>query len=364
MRMINKKIYLGKIILLFLILLGCKQTTANDNIKWRNCLEQTPEWYGSDEAIRIADNVLLYQTISGGWPKNIDMAEKLSEDDLDQIKKRKSGFEATIDNSATYTQIRFLTKVFNKSKLERFKNSLLKGIDYLFEAQYENGGWPQFYPLIEGYYTHITFNDNAMINVMRLLKDVADNEQEFTFIDQERKNNAKKSVEKGIECILKCQVIIEGKLTVWCAQHDEHTLKPAQARTYEHPSLSGYESAEIVSFLTEIENPSPEIINSIISAIDWFKEVEIKGIRLEIIQGTFENGRFDYKIVKDSKAPPMWARFYEIGTNRPIFSGRDGIIKYDISEIEQERRMYYSWLGYYPSELLTKIFPAWLEKHN
>ena len=34
----------------------------------------------------------------------------------------------------------------------------------------------------------------------------------------------------------------------------------------------------------------------------------------------------------------MWARFYEIGTNRPIFSDRDGFAKHDLSEIGYERR--------------------------
>jgi hypothetical protein len=42
-------------------------------------------------------------------------------------------------------------------------------------------------------------------------------------------------------------------------------------------------------------------------------------------------------------ASPLWARFYEIGTNRPVFAGRDGVIKYNMAEIEQERRTLYAW---------------------
>ena len=30
----------------------------------------------------------------------------------------------------------------------------------------------------------------------------------------------------------------------------------------------------------------------------------------------------DVVVVPDASAPPLWARFYEIGTNRPIFSGQ------------------------------------------
>ena len=47
--------------------------------------------------------------------------------------------------------------------------------------------------------------------------------------------------------------MVNGRRTVWCAQHDETTLRPAGARTYEHASLSGYESVGIVRFLMGIE---------------------------------------------------------------------------------------------------------------
>ena len=30
----------------------------------------------------------------------------------------------------------------------------------LLEAQYDNGGWPQYHPRATGYHKHITFNDN------------------------------------------------------------------------------------------------------------------------------------------------------------------------------------------------------------
>ena len=43
---------------------------------WAQCLQQPRAWYKTEDAIRIADNVLLYQRESGGWPKNIDMAAK------------------------------------------------------------------------------------------------------------------------------------------------------------------------------------------------------------------------------------------------------------------------------------------------
>ena len=53
-------------------------------------------------------------------------------------------------------------------------------------------------------------------------------------------------------------------------------------------------------------------------------------------------------MVADPTAEPLWARFYEIGTNRPMFVGRDGIIHDHLADIEQERRLGYAWLGDWP----------------
>ena len=64
-------------------------------------------------------------------------------------------------------------------------------------------------------------------------------------------------------------------------------------------------------------------------------------------------------VVRDPAAPPLWARFYEIGTNRPMYSGRDSVIRYSLAEIELERRVNYSWLGPYAAELLSLEYPAW-----
>jgi len=210
------------------------------------------------------------------------------------------------------------------------------------EAQYENGGWPQFYPLRKGYYTHITFNDNAIINVLTLLKDISDRRRKYLFVtDDVVLAKMKQALEKGIDCILKTQYLQNGILTVWCAQHDENTLLPAKARAYELPSLSGSESAGIVDFLMSLENPSPEIIESVKAAVAWFDKVKITGYKVENI--TNSEGKKDRKVIADAAAPSMWARFYDLENNRPFFCDRDGIKKYSLDEIGYERRNGYSW---------------------
>jgi PelA/Pel-15E family pectate lyase len=332
-------------------------------IKWGNALDQKPEWYASDEGVRVADNLLLYQFDTGGWPKNIDMARRLTEAEKAALVRQKpEQTESTIDNGATFTQLAFLARVYTARKLPRHKDAFLKGVDYLLKAQYDNGGWPQYFPLRPGYYTHITYNDNAMIGVMKLLRDIARKKAEYAFVDEERRVRAERAVQKGIECILKTQVIVEGKRTVWAAQHDEVTLAPAPARKFEPIALTGSESVGIVKFLMSIDRPGPQVIEAVESAVAWFEKSKINGIRyVEKPDATKLHG-FDRVVVKDSNAGPLWARFYEIGTNRPIFIGRDSRIKYDVAEIEDERRNGYAWYVDAPGELLNKDYPRWQKK--
>jgi PelA/Pel-15E family pectate lyase len=337
-------------------------TSVAITIRWQQCLNQKPEWYASDEAARVADNLLLYQRDTGGWFKNIDMASVLTEAQKAALRGEKQKTDSTIDNGATVTQIIYLAKVYSARPLKRHKEAFVKGLDYLLKAQYGNGGWPQYYPDLTGYYRHITFNDNAMIGVMKVLRDIAARKPDYRFVDAGRRRKAAQAVAKGIECILKTQVVVQGRRTVWCAQHDEVTLAPAAARTYELASLSGSESVGIVRFLMESQQPEARLIEAIESAVRWFESARLSGIKwIEKADASKLKG-YDRVVVEDASAKPLWARFYEIGTNRPIFVGRDGILKYDVAEIEDERRNNYQWYVNTPAILLDEDYPAWQKK--
>jgi PelA/Pel-15E family pectate lyase len=327
--------------------------------RWPGIANRPDTFMNSDEAVRIADNLLVYQHANGGWDKNLDMARPLTDDQKARIQENGRDAQTIIDNGATYTQIRYLARVHTATGQQRFADATRRGIDYLLEAQYDNGGWPMIYPLRRGYYTHITFNDGAMIGVMRLLRDVASGEAPFEFVGSIERERVAEAVAQGLDAILKCQVVVDGQLTAWCAQHDEENFQPRGARTYELPSLSGQESVGIVEYLMEIDDPSPEVVAAIEAAVEWFREVQINGWRVETNRDeALPRGR-DRIVVDDPDAPPLWARFYEIGTNRPMFVGRDGVVKETLAEIEHERRVSYSYLGEYASKLLDEKYPAW-----
>jgi len=203
-----------------------------------------------------------------------------------------------------------------------------------------------------------------MVHVMQLLQSIEDGTDGFDVVDKSYIPKARRAVVKGINCFLKTQVNVNGKLTVWCAQHDEHTLLPAPARAFELVSLSGLESVPIVEFLMTIKNPSPEIKRSIISAVEWFDKSKITGYDFIVINDPSQPVKGQDAVVVADQKSTIWARFYDINTNEPFFVGKDGIARKKVSEIENERRAGYSWYGKWAAKLLAKEYPEWLKKNG
>jgi len=306
--------------------------------------------------------MLLYQRQSGGWPKNYDSARERDEADRTAILSQKRREDSTFDNGATHSELRHLARVYRQTEDPRYREAFQRGLTFIFQAQYENGGWPQFYPNPRGYHAHITFNDDAMIGVMRLLRAVAQGDEPFSFVEEQQRERCAEAVDMGVQCILRCQIAVEGRKTAWCAQHDEKTLAPRPARSYELASISGSESVGIVGFLMEIDLPSPQVIDAVQSAIRWFDHAKLTGIR-EIRKPDKSSPKgWDKIVIQDPAAPPLWARFYDIETNQPIFCSRDGVPKRNLAEISYERRNGYSWLSNRPSSLLIKAYPEWQSK--
>ena len=306
----------------------------------------------------IAEKMLIYQLSNGAWPKQLEdksvvkYETPLTDALLAKIKAT-TAMHATIDNAATSREINALISAYKATANKKYLTAAEKGIDYLFKAQYANGGWPQYYPDNSSYRAEITYNDNAMINVLNIMLNIALQTNDFDVVHKAYVVKAEDSYKRGLDCILKTQVFQNGKLSIWAAQYDQNTLKPAKARSFEPASLSTSESVGIVRFLMRIKNPSPQIKNAITHAVNWFEQTKIVGYRFDKLPDVRDKG-----LIKDDSSV-IWARFYDFDTNKPIFGDRDNSIKSSVTEISVERRYGYAWYGNFAAKLLASEYPKW-----
>lgn len=346
-------------------------------------LNHPAEWFAGDEARKIADNVISFQTPAGGWSKNMNFASharapgerfapgnaapasvaalnaKSGTEDNDKPADASWHYVGTFDNDATITPLRFLARVasaLDEKTGAAYRASVARGLDYVFAAQFPNGGFPQVYPLEGGYHDAITFNDNALVNILSFLREVADAKDGFAFLPADVRARASASIERGIACIVACQIVANGRRTVWCQQHDALTLAPASARNYEMPSQSGSESDDVMLYLMAVPKPSPEVVAAVHAAAAWFEKVTIRGFAYRNVPGA---GR---SLVADDKAGPLWARYYEIGSDRPLFGDRDKSIHDKLEEISAERRNGYQWFNGGATRAL-EVYAQWSKDH-
>lgn len=323
------------------------------------------EFLTSSDASRIGEQVLAYQRITGGWPKNIDMCRPHTLEELEEVRSQHNRIDdSTTDNFATTTQLTFIANMYQTTQDVKYRDAFNAGVEYLLSGQYDNGGWPQFWPNPTGYQVHITFNDGAMVNTLRLLRDIAMQVYPYvgTLVDTENRNRAQTAFYKGIECILAAQIRIDETPTVWCQQHDRETYAPAPARSYELPSFCSQESAQIVSLLMELPDPDDRVKAAVHGAMRWFDANKLTGFRLERT-GQPKTPEADTRLVADPDAGPLWGRFYDLEKCEIFVCDRDGIPRKSLEEIGKERRNGYSWFNSYPADLYS-VYDQWADRFD
>lgn len=311
------------------------------------------DFYRTPEGRRIAEIVLSYQTPSGGWSKRTDMSQ--APRPPGGAFGVESKYIPTFDNSATTTQFELLVRAHAATGEQRYAEAAIRALRLMLLAQYPGGGWPQTFPLVGGYHDLITYNDAVTSNLLAAIAGAA--RGDLAFIDAELRESARWGLARGLQAVADTQVESDGLPGIWGAQHHPRTLLPARARAYEPAALATAESAELVLFLMSLKEPPEAIKQAIVAAHRWFTEHRIDGYRWE------QKLREYSELVADPEAGPLWARFYEIDTHRPVFGDRDGSVHYDIDEISRERRLGYGWYTEKPARVL-KAFPAWRQRHG
>lgn len=305
-----------------------------------------------------ADNMVSWQLDTGAWGK---------EGELKYIKAYMSGPKSgwqnkyknspsidlgTFDNNATINEIRFLADMYRRTGKPMYRESVNKGLHFILAAQYPSGAWPQVYPARIGSkvaYSNLgTFNDDVMTRLALLMDDIAESYPPFDsdIVDKELLPQLAAARDKGVDFILKAQVVLRGRPTLWGQQHDPVTHQPSSARAYELPALCGNESVGLATYLL-LKAKNEKERNAGFAALKWLDAHRLDGQRY--VQYEDQPLRTDPGFV-------MWYRFYDLETEQPFFSGRDGIKKFDLQEIEQERRLSYQWGGYFAQKLITYAY--------
>ncbi len=166
------------------------------------------------------------------------------------------------------------------------EGTIADGFQFLLDIQKEDGGWPRQIPAANNYSAHSTLNDRVHSSSISILL------RGFREFGDARYLEAAK---KGGQFLVRAQG--QEPQAGWAQQYDDD-LRPAAARKFEPRALSSRESAYAMTSLAELylETGDPVFAAPLPAAARWLQNSTIR--------------------------PGVWARFYEIGSNRPIYGDR------------------------------------------
>ncbi|MFG6429137.1 pectate lyase [Roseateles sp. LYH14W] len=330
-------------------------------------LDKPADWYASDAALLVARNIVSYQTPAGGWGKNQprNVAPRapgqsfVADNSPAGASDAPWNFVGTIDNDATITEIRFLARVAAAhpgAPGEAWRQAAQRGVAWLLAAQYPRGGWPQVWPLQGGYHDAITLNDNALVAVAELMGAVARGEAGLDVLPAAQRAQAAAAEARAVQLLLDTQVRVNGKLTLWAQQYDPLTQAPSSARNYEPSALSSGESTKVLALLMSLPEPSPAVIEAVRAGVAMLKQLAVHDrawVMVDAVQGK--------RLVEQPGAGPLWSRYYDPVTLKPVFGDRDRSLHDDVHGVSAERRRGYAWWGNWSLKTLA-AYDAWAAK--
>jgi hypothetical protein len=258
------------------------------------------------------------QRTSGGWDHRVDVAHLEKES---SVVIRKNG-QCTFDDNITQGALSFLMSMDAVIDEPWLSESIELGLRHMMKSQFDNGAWPQWYPLCGGYHDHYTFNDNSIndcINVM-LKAHTLYGKDEYL-----------QTARRGGDFIILSQ--LPYPQSGWAQQYS-HDLKPAWARPFEPPGVCSAATVRNIRTLVDLYlyTRDGRYLEPIPSALEWLYKSKIG----------------------DNK----WARLYEEGSNKPVYGDiEDGNkLHYVYEEISERERTSYGWQGDYGIEAATSYY--------
>jgi len=241
------------------------------------------QFYNAAKA--AADALIAGQHPRGGWNYVIDTAGEASlrkwYDEVGGNAWRLEEFQhyygnATFDDAGTAEASQLLLRVYLEKRERKYRAPLDKAIQFVLDAQYPNGGWPQRFPFVEGagglhgnpdYTPYITFND-----------DVAGENIEFLlYCHQALGSNDRRlvdAIQRGMDIFIATQQPMPQP--AWGLQHYPDTLKPAPARTIEPRAFATHTTATNIRSMIGFYKLTGDrkYLERLPEALDWLDQVK------------------------------------------------------------------------------------------
>ena len=271
--------------------------------------QSTGEAIFLDYAKQAANALVWGQHPAGGWHYMFDFDMTGIRDWYDNVASKCWGWEeyyhyygnCTFDDQATYAPAKFLLDLYVETRDPAYRKPLIKALDFVVEAQYPNGGWPQRYPLMYDYphgghddYTHYyTYNDGVTANNIKLLFDAWEKLGIASYRD---------AAVRGMDFYIVSQ--LPYPQAGWAQQYTMD-MRPGWARTYEPAALSVHRTMTNIRDLMRYYTMTGyrRYLSPIPNAIDWLERSAI---------------------TDDSSLNYTHAGFYELGTNKPLYYHFEG----------------------------------------
>ena len=259
---------------------------------------------------RTAGALVWGQQASGGWHYFIDFEPGGTQRWYDQVGTTCWGWEefyhdygnGTFDDGVTTGAADFLLDLYLTTLDPAYRGPLLQAVQFVLDAQYPLGGWPQRYPPRQDRITHegpsytafYTFNDGVIANNISFLL------KAYEKLGDER---CREAAVRGMYFVVLSQM---GRPQAGWAQQYAMDLRPGAARSYEPAALAPSTTVSNIRHLLTFfkRTGDSRYLRGIPDALRW-----LEGSTLPA--GHSDEGH-------------THAQFVEVGTNRPLYAHREG----------------------------------------
>lgn len=243
--------------------------------------------------------------------------------------------QGTFQSGMIISFLKIIINDFLKTKKSDLLSSILKLIDYLINISnnYSNGGVPLYYPKLdnEEWKYNISMKNGNFINYLRTIELILNSNELLQCIDP-KIEQLKNAYIKSLNLLLKLQ----SKKGIWFQYYDKDTFEPTEGNNNEPIGLCSLESAQILHYLMNFENPTMNIKKAIIAGCEWFKNHKVEGWTQVFDKKSYnpkdpENlteqqtllTKYNYSPFPDKMN--MHSRYYDFNTEKPIFKENSNI---------------------------------------